>query len=184
MSRIGDQSMEERVNEGQCELRHFFPDEGDRTDAYTAITSSPMRQWIYHDLRKPARAMHQSTRRDSAYIQSVELDDHVISSPIEVDGISWVYSTEKDPVSIRRCFIKRNQAIELDIEESLRWMSAGIPGSIRYEDVRRLLEEEANPDNVPNEIIRQKMYARIESGKSMISYMSHKRPLGHKRKED
>ncbi len=148
MNRPGDMSNEERVNEGQCELSHFFPnDNGGSLDAYSAIVRSPRRQWIYFD--KVTRKTHQSTSRESQFIKGVKLPDYVITSPIEIDGKKWKYETPVEPSpNMRRVFIERNQVIELDLEETLRWLnisdSSGIEEAPRMEDIIGATEKERN----------------------------------------
>ena len=146
--RPGDMPIEDRVNEGQCELRHFFPsDEGGR-DAYQAIIGSPMRRAVYfNDTSRPTP--HQSTSRESRGVGGIPLPEYVVSSRIELDGRTWNYSTTQDltnPAAIRRVFIERDQALELDIEETLRWLSVSAPGTIqdepRLEDMHGANEEE------------------------------------------
>jgi len=133
--RPGDMPIEDRVNEGQCELSHFFPsDEGGR-DAYQAITGSPMRQKVYFG-KTDRPTPHQATSRESRGVGGIPLPEYVVSSRIELDGRTWDYRTTQDLTNtpeIRRVFIERDQAIELDIEETLKWLSVSAPGTIEDE---------------------------------------------------
>ena len=93
-----------------------------------------------------------------------------MSNIIEIDGRKWEYHTDdKTPESRRRVFIERNQLIELDVETSLMWLSAG-SGSDRYESVKSQLEKEASLDNINNQLLLQLMYERVENGESLLPY--------------
>lgn len=174
--RAGDIPIDERVNEGSVDLTAFFPGGSTGTiDAYTAITSrSPYRVGVREGVN--TRAQHQSTRRDVIYGPTLSLPDHVISFPIEVDGKKWAYETPTggNGVGLRRVFTIRNQLIELDIDQSLTWLSAGLPGDARYQELRGRLEAESSIDNVNNQLIMQLMYDRIERGEAMLPNRSKK----------
>lgn len=131
-------------------------------DLVTMLKQSPLRQSVYYDRRKgPA---HAAMRRDSVYVQPVELPDHVISNVIEIEGRRWEYKISLDsPSRFRRVFIERNQLIELDIERSLSWLSASL-GSPKHEEIKSQLEQEADINNTNNQIILQLMYNRAEQG--------------------
>ena len=167
----GDVSIEERVNEGQCELSHFWPDEGNRArDAHLAMTTgSAMRMWVYFGHN--ARAVHQSTSRAGRYAPYAEMPDYVICSPIELtapDGsvMRWNYRTERGSTSdIRRVFIEKDQMVDLDIEQTCIWLSA-VSGTPRYEDTKRILMEEAG--DVNNQVMLQLMSDRIRSGNTLL----------------
>ncbi len=158
MERIGDIPLDERINSGMNELSDFHPEEPSTIDAHRFMTTnSPMRQMVRHGTG--SRKQHQSTRREGQYVQPVELPDYVVSSRIYVEGREWAYKTQTQSVSgIRRVFTLRNQAIELDVEETLRWLSAG-ERSPAYEITKAQLTEEVNDIN--NQVILQLMYDNV-----------------------
>lgn len=166
--RQGDIPIEERVNAGQSELSDFYPTDNGEVPMDTALRKSAMRQWIYFDSKM--RPSHASRRREHEYAPTINLPDYVVSNIIEIDGRKWEYHTDdKTPESRRRVFIERNQLIELDVETSLMWLSAG-SGSDRYESVKSQLEKEASLDNINNQLLLQLMYERVENGESLLPY--------------
>ncbi|MAG61612.1 hypothetical protein CMI43_02260 [Candidatus Pacearchaeota archaeon] len=173
--RPGDMSIEERVNAGISDLTDFMPDDTrPGADAYTNIVGSPLRQSLINNKR--LRDGYSSMRRDDQYVVGPGLPEHVISGLIEVDGKMWDYKTETNPgnlVSYRRVFTMKDQFIELDVDESLRWMSAH-EGSERYTELRKQLEEETSMENVNNQVILQLMYDRVERGESLLPRGSNK----------
>ncbi|MBM3233668.1 hypothetical protein FJZ19_01090 [Candidatus Pacearchaeota archaeon] len=169
MIRPGDIPIEERINEGQCDISHFFPDNPER-DCHLAIMGSPMRGAVYFNLKQPRRATHQSTRRDFEYAPSVETPDYVVNARICLGDRVWNYHTPTQNASeIRRVFILRNQALELDIEESLIWMSCP-QGTSRHDEARVQLEQETS--DVNNQVILQLMYDRVQKGLPMLEVSS------------
>jgi len=80
LERPGDVAIEERVNSGQCELGLFWPNPNSERDMVTAISSSPMRQWLWFD--ELTRRPHQSTRRDGSYQGTFSMPEEVISGLI------------------------------------------------------------------------------------------------------
>jgi len=158
MERIGDIPNDERVNQGMNDLSDFFPGGPTQQDTYVAITSrSPMRRMIRYG--ENPRPQHSSTRREGQFVKPVELPEYVVSSRIYVEGREWAYKTQTQSVSgIRRVFTLRNQAIELDVEETLRWLSAG-ERSPAYEITKAQLTEEVNDIN--NQVILQLMYDNV-----------------------
>jgi hypothetical protein len=168
--RSGDVPIDERVNAGEADLTTFFPGgETGTVDAHDAINNrSPYRTGAREG--KHIRRPHQSTRRDISYAGTVKIPDYVISQRIEIGGRAWDYQVPigNNGVGVRRVFIERNQAIELEIDETLAWLSAGKPGMQNYEETRAQLEAEADLDNINNRVIMQHMYARIKEGKPML----------------
>jgi len=159
MVQPGDMPLQDRLDEGGVDLSHFMPD-GD-SDAYTAITQSAMRRWIYLD--EQSRAPHQSTSR-AGQSSGLYCDtpDHVVTHPIEVDGRTWNYQMHLiNPASLRRVFAEKDQAIELDLDETLVWLST-TPNTRRYEEIKGRLQAEV--DDVSNQVIMQVMYQRYEAG--------------------
>jgi hypothetical protein len=172
----GEIPIEERVNEGDSQLEDFAPTRSGEKDAHLAITSgSPMRSWVY--LGKEKTHGGKSTRRDSgipAYLIDVAgVPNYVIVCPIRIGDKNWEYQTATDPTSIRRVFIERDQAIELDVNETLKWLSART--GPRRDKIEPLILEEANFDNINNQVIMQLMYQRIQEGKPMLprNYGAH-----------
>lgn len=166
--RVGDLSIEERVNSGQCELSNFMPANTD-DDMVIGTNKSAMRTWIWYD--RELRRTHQSTSRQSQYFPSIELPDYVISQIIRIRDRTWSYKTGTSPTDIRRVFIERDQAIELDIEKTLSYLSAS-EGTPRYETVNGQLQEEAG--DIDNQVIMQLMYERVRNGESLLPLCSKK----------
>ena len=168
--RRGDKDIIERVNEGEAELLDFFPG-GARSDRdmVTVLSQSAMRQSIYFDKR--LRPAHTDSNREGEIprylLEAANVPNYVISEPIKVDGRRWEYRVPIEPknpnISMRRVFIEKDQTIQLAVDVTLDWLSAG-KGSPRYESMKKLLEEEVS---IPgNEVITQLMYRRIKSNPS------------------
>ena len=172
MTRPGDIPIEERVNAGISELSEFFPTSNGERDAFSALTETPYRAWIY--LGKTKRTPHVSTRRDHRYIQPVELPEYVITQVIELEGYTWNYKTSNETAEDRRrVFTIKDQLLTLDLDETLSWLNAA-KDTPRYEEVRKQLEEENAMDNTNNKIILQLMYGRYEDEKPLLPNLSKK----------
>ncbi len=166
--RPGDIAIEERVNSGQCELSHFMP-ANTISDMVTGINKSGMKRWIWKDER--LRNQHASTRRDLSYAQPVILPDYVISNPIKIGDRIWNYKTDSELVSLRRIFIEKDQAIQLDIPTTLSYLSA-TEGTGRYEQTISQLQEEVADLN--NQVIMQLMHNRVLDGQPMLPFCPKK----------
>ncbi|MBI4141855.1 hypothetical protein HY484_02950 [Candidatus Woesearchaeota archaeon] len=163
--RPGDIPMEELVNSGQVELSDFFPDESEKArDMVTVLAQSPLRQSLYFGRR--LRPAHTETRYDGEQ-KPVEFPNHVVTRPIVVqeggEELRWNYQTKQSPngVHLRRVFALRNQALELDVENTLMYLSA-----TEIPEVKSQLETEAN--DLVNEMILQVMKDRLDGGDSML----------------
>ena len=162
---------QEELRKKQCSVNTYGVLESElahpaEPDLVTIINQSPLRQSIYWDRRKAGG--HAAMRRESVYIQPVEIPDYVVCNIIELEGHRWEYKTlTESSISLRRVFIERNQSIELDIEESLSWLSASF-GSPRHEETKSQLEQEADINNINNQIILQLMYSRVKKGLTIL----------------
>jgi len=131
-------------------------------DLVTMMKQSHLRNSVYFNRRKTEG--HSSLRRESVYMESIELPDYVVCNRIELSDIFWDYKTPTSPCSVmRRVFTEKDQSIQLDIEETLYYLSASF-GSPNYEEVKAQLEQEADINNTNNQSILQLMYERVEKG--------------------
>ena len=166
--RQGDIAIEERVNSGQCELSHFMPAHSEE-DMVTSKNKSAYKRWIWSD--ETMRRSHQSTRRDVSYLEVPSLPDYVISQMIRIGDKTWTYQTENALTARRRIFTEKNQTVQLDMEETLSYLSAS-PGAPRHEEVKKQLQTEMA--DVNNQVIMQLMYGRIRAGETLLPSCSKK----------
>jgi hypothetical protein len=168
--RAGDQDSVERVNEGEVELNHFYPDDANSgRDMVTALNQSPMRKWIYGD--ENIRRAHQSTDRTpwtvmNGLLKHHDMPKYVINFPIEIGDRKWEYETEVfPPENLRRVFIFADQAIQVYMKETLDALSAS-EGSGRIFKTKPQIIAEAG--NVNNQAMMQIMTDRVLRGESML----------------
>ena len=170
--RPGDKPINERVNEGEVDLSHFYSDNLER-DAYLVITGHKRNRQL-----TPGEK-YASTRKDSVYSGGFSLPDFVVNSLIYVedrdgDGNSivrnWNYVYEAGVNSVRRVFLEINQALELDVRESLIWLS-------KSEDVQTLALLKQENEDSNNQYIMQLMYDRIQQGLPMLFYRYSSRKI-------
>ena len=133
--------------------------------------------WAYFGERRPTT--HASTKREPQghFRYSRTYGPEVVRDIIafEHEGLvhRWDYQVPEDargrslPQLFYRVFVEKDQGLELDIEQSLDAMgqAEGAPTTPQYRD---RLQSEASVDNIPNQVVLQVMYERLQSGLPML----------------
>ncbi|MBI4141190.1 hypothetical protein HY485_05115 [Candidatus Woesearchaeota archaeon] len=97
--------------------------------------------------------------------------NHVVTNPIKLSNgivdLEWGYQTKESPkcVHLRRVFVRKDQVVQLDLEQTLSWLSAG-KGSPQHDAVKAQLDAEVA--DVTNQAIMQLMTDRLDNGESML----------------
>lgn len=170
-----DRSMEEAINDGDRDLMADYV--GDTSgDMVTHFKKSHMHMSTYFNRNPPADSAFALDKPHNpmrfAEITQVEKPLTHIPADFHDECVTaiipgWQYHPElKGESDKRRVFRRADQGLELDIKETLRYMSATSPE--KSERVQPLLEWENSFDNLPNQILLQKMYANIEASLPMF----------------
>ncbi|MBW2973983.1 hypothetical protein KY346_06365 [Candidatus Woesearchaeota archaeon] len=157
MARYHDENIEDRINDGE-DITKFWPNQEDGGDAHTALLQSQLRRNIYFgeenhtgfklaEISGPKQSKHRY-----ALIDTSRQPDNVLS---HIPG--WEYDSEIGPG--KRAFKYGEQGLQLDVEETLRYLSA-----TEREDVQAALEREI--ENIDNEVILQRMFLNLEAGRT------------------
>ena len=172
--KMGDRSIEEACNDGDRDLMADYV--GDtKGDMVTHFKQSHAHMSLYFNRNPPANSAFALDKPHNpmrfAEITQVEkpvapmhdMPDECVTGLIP----GWQYHPEFTGESDkRRVFRRADQGLELDIDETLRYMSANSPG--KAEIVRPLLEWENSYDNAPNQVLLQRMYVNIEADRPMF----------------